>query len=250
MPDPFLIAARAVDFGALAQFAGLFVFLRLVIEPALFASRNTDGSALRVRFLALAWASLVLTLLSSIIWLWLEAQAFSGEPLSAVWRDGVVVTVLKETHFGRNWDVRAVLTTLAVILLSLPGRDGARRQVALLALASGMLASVAWAGHGGATRAAVATSISSPTCSIARRRLLGGRVAAACSHFRRSGACQRLDLDGLGRVDHKALSDAWAVGRWNGPRQGVVNSWFLVSELANSSAQATDGCFWRRSPSF
>jgi hypothetical protein len=69
MPDLLLVAARALDFGALAQFAGLFVFLRLVIEPALFASRNAESSALRMRFLALAWASLVLILLSSVIWL-------------------------------------------------------------------------------------------------------------------------------------------------------------------------------------
>jgi hypothetical protein len=49
MPDPLLIAARAVDFGALAQFAGLFIFLRLVIEPALLVSQNPEGSGSRRR---------------------------------------------------------------------------------------------------------------------------------------------------------------------------------------------------------
>ena len=68
MPDPLLIAARAVDFAALAQFAGLFVFLRLVIEAALFASRSAESSALRLRFLALAWVSLAL----------ISSQALSG----------------------------------------------------------------------------------------------------------------------------------------------------------------------------
>jgi copper resistance protein D len=230
VPDPLLIAARAVDFGALAQFAGLFVFLRLVIEPALLASRNAESSALRVRFLVLAWASLVLILLSSIIWLWLEAQAFSGEPLSAIWRDGVVVTVLKETHFGRNWDVRAVLTALAVILLSLPRRDGARRQVALLVLASGMLASVAWAGHGGATLCSsgyihlVADVIHllgvgcwvGGLLPLALTLAVAGRARDPIWTGRATSTTRRFSTLGL-----------WAVGTIL--VTGVINSWFLVS---------------------
>jgi copper resistance protein D len=234
MPDLLLVAARALDFGALAQFAGLFVFLRLVIEPALFASRNAESSALRMRFLALAWASLVLILLSSVIWLWLEAQAFTGEPLSAVWRDGVVVTVLKETHFGRNWDVRAVLTALAVILLSLPRRDGARRQVALLALASGMLASVAWAGHGGATPGSSGDVhlVADVFHLLGVGCWVGGLLPLALT-FAAAGRARDPIWTGWATSTTKRFSTLglWAVGTVL--VTGVVNSWFLVSGPAS-----------------
>ena len=40
----------------------------------------------------------------------------------------------------------------------------------------------------------------------------------------------------------------WAVGTIL--VTGVVNSWFLVSGPASLVARATEGCFWRRSPSF
>ena len=234
MPDPLLIAARAVDLGALAQFAGLFIFLRLVIEPALLASRNAETSALRVRFLVLAWASLVLILLSSVSWLWLEAQAFSGEPLSAVWRDGVIVTVLKETRFGRNWDVRAVLTALAVILLSLPRREERTSEVALLVLAGGMLAGVAWVGHGGATPGSSGDIhlVADVFHLLGVGCWVGGLLPLALT-FAAAGRARDPTWTGWATSTTQRFSTLglWAVGTIL--VTGVVNSWFLVSGPAS-----------------
>jgi putative copper resistance protein D len=151
MPDLLLVAARAVHYAALVQFAGLFVFLRLVLDPTLGESRTTDTVLLRKRFMAIAWGSLILILLSDAALLALEAAEIGDEPLSAIWQSGLVVTVLNQTRYGENWEISAALAALAVLLLSLPGRSRPPRQVALLVLAMSMLGSVAWAGHGAAT---------------------------------------------------------------------------------------------------
>src|SRR5580658_5502200 len=142
MPDPLLVVARAVHYAALVQFAGLFVFLRLVLEPTLRESRTTDTAALHQRFMAIAWGSVILILLSDAALLALEAAEIGDEPLSAIWQSDLVVTVLNQTRFGQNWEICAGLAGLAVLLLSLPGRSRSPRQVALLVLAMGMLGGV------------------------------------------------------------------------------------------------------------
>jgi copper resistance protein D len=157
MPDLQLVAARAVHYAALVQFAGLFVFLRLVLEPTLGESRTADTVALRKRFMAIAWGSLILILLSDAALLALVAAEIGDEPLSAIWQSGLVVTVLNQTRYGENWEISAALAALAVLLLLLPGRSRPPRQVALLVLAMSMLGSVAWAGHGAATPGSAGT---------------------------------------------------------------------------------------------
>jgi putative copper resistance protein D len=151
VPDPLLVIARAVHYAALMQFAGLFVFLRLVLEPTLRESRTTDTAALHQRFMAIAWGSVILILLSDAALLALEAAEIGDEPLSAIWQSDLVVTVLNQTRFGQNWEICAGLAGLAVVLLSLPGRSRSPRQVAVLVLAMSMLGGVAWVGHGAAT---------------------------------------------------------------------------------------------------
>jgi hypothetical protein len=99
MPDPLLVVARAVHYAALVQFAGLFVFLRLVLEPTLRESRTTDTAALHQRFMAIAWGSVILILLSDAALLALEAAEIGDEPLSAVWQSGLDVTVLNQNAF-------------------------------------------------------------------------------------------------------------------------------------------------------
>ena len=143
--DDYLIAARVVHYASTISLAGLFAFLCLVAAP--------DASQrLRRRLSLLGWASLVLALVSGLGWLLVLAAKLSGQPLDLVLPQGVVTTVLTRTRFGQVWLARFVLAMLLALCLFARQRWRARVwNWAGLALAGGMLGSLAWAGHGGAT---------------------------------------------------------------------------------------------------
>jgi putative copper resistance protein D len=83
--DP-LISIRAIHFVATLSVAGVVFFVALIAEPALRRSvaEAQIVSALRARLAWIAWASLVIALLSAVPWLILVAQAMSGQPLGAL----------------------------------------------------------------------------------------------------------------------------------------------------------------------
>ena len=143
--DRLLIAARVVHYASTISLAGLFAFLCLVAAP--------DASErLRRRLSLLGWASLLLALVSGLGWLLVLAAKLSGQPLDAVLPQGVVTIVLSRTRFGQVWLARFVLAMLLAICLFARQRWRARAvNWAGLALAGGVLGSLAWAGHGGAT---------------------------------------------------------------------------------------------------
>ena len=143
--ESFLIAARAVHYASTISLAGVFAFICFVAIP-----RYRRGLAGACRLLA--WASLVLALLSGGAWLVFVAAQMSGQPVAATVSQGVVAIVLQRTRFGQVWMVRAVLAVILVALLLLPrGWRGRLWDWGGLAFAAGLLASLAWAGHGAAT---------------------------------------------------------------------------------------------------
>jgi len=103
------------------------------------------------RLFALAWASLLVAFATGAFWLVEIASQMSGQPLNAVLSSGVVGIVLKQTRFGEDWALRAVLVVVLAGCLVAQGRT--RKNVfgwiGLLA-ASAFIASLAWAGHGAA----------------------------------------------------------------------------------------------------
>ena len=143
--DDYLIAARVVQYASTISLAGLFAFLCLAAAP--------DASGrLRRRLSVLGWASLVLALVSGAGWLLVLAVKLSGQPIDLVLPQGVVTIVLTRTRFGEVWLARFVLAML--LALCLFARQRWRAQAwnwVGLALSGGMLGSLAWAGHGGAT---------------------------------------------------------------------------------------------------
>jgi copper resistance protein D len=154
--DNFLIAARAVHYASAIALGGEFAFLCLVAGPAFrLAATDAAAASLRREFAWLAWAGLVLALLSGAAWLWATASKMSGEPLEAVLPEGILVTVLTRTRFGQIWLLRLILA--ALLGCCLPARRWWRQRVTgpvdwvALALAAALLASLAWAGHGAAT---------------------------------------------------------------------------------------------------
>ena len=143
--DRLLIAARVVHYASTISLAGLFAFLCLVAAP--------DASGmLRRRLSVLGWASLVLALVSGLGWLVVLAAKLSGKPLDLVLPQGVVTIVLTRTRFGQVWLARFVLAML--LALCLLARHRWRPHAlnwAGLVLSGGILGTLAWAGHGGAT---------------------------------------------------------------------------------------------------
>ncbi len=155
--DGLLIAARAVHFAATISLCGLFAFECLVAGPAFRRHPVNSAAAARLnrRLDRLAWASLLLALLSGAVWLVVEAVRMSGQPLGEMLARGGLLVVSTRTRFGQVWLLRLALA--ALLAFSLFARRRRREQVsgaiawAALGLGALLLATLAWAGHGGAT---------------------------------------------------------------------------------------------------
>jgi putative copper export protein/mono/diheme cytochrome c family protein len=152
--EGFLIAARTLHLAAAITLTGVFAFERLVAGPAFRHSSAAPASAagLRRRLGWLAWASLMMALVSGAAWLIAVAAAMSGKPLGVALSQGAVPVVLTRTRFGEDWLLRLALAVLLGFCLLERRRraDGAIGWMALI-LAAVILASLAWAGHGAAT---------------------------------------------------------------------------------------------------
>jgi putative copper export protein/mono/diheme cytochrome c family protein len=150
--EDFLIAARTLHFAAAITLTGVLAFELLVAGPAFRHSGAVAATGLRRRLGRLAWASLVLALVSGAAWLVAVAAGMSGKPLSVALTQGAVPVVLTRTRFGEDWLLRfAVAVLLGFCLLGQRGRAGGAIGWTALILAALMLASLAWAGHGAAT---------------------------------------------------------------------------------------------------
>ncbi len=143
--ENFLIAARAAHFASTISLCGVFAFLCLVAGPA-------PPPRLCRRLWLLAWASLALALVSGGAWLVFVSVQMSGRPLVDTLEQGVVATVLSRTRFGQVWALRLIGAAILTVLLLMPrGWRGRLWRWSGFAVAAGVLASLSWAGHGGAT---------------------------------------------------------------------------------------------------
>ncbi len=143
--ESFLIAARVVHYASTISLAGVFAVLCFVAAPAI-------SPWLRRRLSLVASASLAVALLSGAAWLLFVAAQMSGQPIAATLTQGIVGIVLKQTRFGQIWVLRFVLGVVLAGMLLVPQswRGGLWRWGGLV-VSAGVLASLAWAGHGGST---------------------------------------------------------------------------------------------------
>ena len=154
--EGFLIVARFFHFSAVIMLTGVFAFEHLVSGPAIRRSGAAVESAggLRQRLQWLAWACLALAIGSGAAWL-VAAAGMSGKPVGEAFSQGAVQIVLTRTRLGEDWLLRFALAVLLGICLLGWGKRQWRVSGAIawtvLLLAAGMLASLAWAGHGAAT---------------------------------------------------------------------------------------------------
>ncbi len=143
--ESFLIAARAVHYASTISVAGVFAFLCFVAAPAI-------SPGLGRRLSLVAWAGLGAALLSGAAWLLFVSAQMSGRPIAATLTQGIVAIVLNQTQFGQIWVLRFVLgVLLAGVLLTPQSWRGWWWRWGGLLLGAGVLASLAWAGHGAAT---------------------------------------------------------------------------------------------------
>ncbi len=143
--DELLIAARVVHYASTISLAGLFAFLCFVAFPE-------PSERLRRQLLVLAFASLALALVSGIAWLLALSARLSGQPINGVLSQGVVAVVLTRTRFGQIWLVRLLLAVLLALCVAARHRWPSRGANWVgLVLGGAMLATLAGAGHGGAT---------------------------------------------------------------------------------------------------
>jgi putative copper resistance protein D len=140
-----LVAARGVHFASTASVAGVALFQCLIAEPA-FRTAATDPAgrkAYREKLRAILLVGLALAVLSGATWLIALAMNIAGQGLAAAVSNGTVWLLLTETQFGHVWLARLVLVALLF---------GVARRQGLSALsAAGLMGSLAWAGHAGAT---------------------------------------------------------------------------------------------------
>ncbi len=150
-----LIAVRTFHFAASLSLTGIFAFACFIAAPAFEQSRTaaTSAAAFGRRLDSMAWASLLVALVSGALWLLLVAGRMSGKPLGAVFEEGIATVVLTRTRLGEDWLLRLALAGLLAVSL-LAGnfwrRSKARDWIGFL-LSALFLATLAWAGHGAAS---------------------------------------------------------------------------------------------------
>jgi putative copper resistance protein D len=145
-----LALARAIHFAACLLAFGIMVFDRWIAAPALEGGGMHTAIGWPRTTTRLLWVSLIIALLSGVVWLLLVAIQMSGLTASEALQPGILRVVAVETHFGRLWQLRALLwlsAAAAILLRAAPRLRGGMTRIGLL-LTGALSASLAWAGHG------------------------------------------------------------------------------------------------------
>jgi copper resistance protein D len=232
-----LIVMRAVHFGATLSAAGIVFFLAFVGEPAF--RRADDGGAISVlvrsRLARIAWTSLVLVVVTGAAWLVLQAEQLSELPLTAVFSQGVVWSVLSDTDFGYDWIARLILTVMfAAILLTLG--SGARnpspwKETSAVLLAACLVGSLAFAGHSAAGSGIAGTIHLAADILhlLAAAAWVGALVPLAMLLGAAKRDKQSIEIARVATVRFSTLGIA-SVGVL--VATGIVNTWVLAGSMA------------------
>jgi putative copper resistance protein D len=152
LADP-LLYARAIHFAATMLVAGVVLFAVFVAAPAWRGVASNNGAAVevRARLAVIAWIGLALAAISGAAWLVLTAAAMSDLPVTQIFGDGVLWTVLSQTVFGRDWLVRFIaacaLAATLPALLSPQGHKTRWLDATATILAAAFAGTLAWSGH-------------------------------------------------------------------------------------------------------
>jgi putative copper resistance protein D len=132
-----LIITRAVHIATSILITGIFTF-DVVMFGLTGPSESDDLYEIGRRLFRLAVWSLIVALLSAVIWFWLEVASMNGLPVKNTFSASGWGTVLLETQFGRVWQLRlGLIATAFVLVASALAKVKARRAlIAILWLVS------------------------------------------------------------------------------------------------------------------
>jgi putative copper resistance protein D len=234
------IFIRVVHYGALMLLIGSFAFLLLVARPAFRRAGGNVGADLdpfdRVLVRLAVW-SLLVALLSALMWLGVEAAIFTGRPLSQALTLDIVCSALTRTQFGRVWQLRLGLLALLGGFLLFRERERDDRDWIVLRLegvilGGGLLAALAWAGHSAATqgRAGFIHRAADSIHLLATGVWLGGLVPL---FLLLTWARRSLDLSwaAVVREATRRFSALGLVCVSSLVLTGIVNAWMLVGGI-------------------
>ena len=230
MLTALLIIARTAQIGASILIAGIFTFelvaLGLIGRPA-----NGDLNELERRLCRLAAWSLVVALLSALLWFWLEVANMSGSSLMNAFSATAWRTVLFETEFGRVWQLRLGLTAVTFALAAsglVQDEVRGARVLVLWLLSVVLLVSLAWISHAAAARVQPLGLLGDVLHLCAAGGWLGGLAPLAvfltCARAsfplreRAASVLQRFSVLSLLCVSVLVVS-------------GISNSWLLVGSI-------------------
>jgi putative copper resistance protein D len=157
LTDP-LIAVRAIHFAATIQAAGIVFFGYLVAEPTWLATGGQPSGAaakFRAQMASFLWIALAVSVVTGAAWLLLLAARIADGPMVEALVDGTAWTVLTQTRFGSDWQLRLLSAVVLAMYVRLSRPTGGNLSIwrglpsAMLAVV--FLGALAWAGHGGAT---------------------------------------------------------------------------------------------------
>jgi copper resistance protein D len=150
--DP-LVWVRGVHVAATLTVAGVVLFVAFIGDPAFreAGAGATLPGIVRRRLASIARIGLALIIVSGAAWLMLVAQSMSEQSLANVFSEGVLLTVLSDTDFGRVWLVRlamaCLLAALFVPLFSATSERPGWIKLAAVVVAASLAATIAWSGH-------------------------------------------------------------------------------------------------------
>jgi putative copper resistance protein D len=226
--DAPAIMIRAVHFAATAVVAGSLIFRAAVAGPILCAG-EAGAELLRTQTLGVAWTGLAVSTASGVIWLLLQAASMSGLPLGEAMAPAVLSTVLNETQFGLVSEIRLSLAVVLAGCLAYDRFAGSRWLG--LASAIGLIAAIAWTGHGGSTGgpSGIVHLTGDLLHLVAAAAWLGGLISLVLL----LGAARGTDdaSISLAAETTKRFSTLGIASVGTLFLTGAVNAWFLVGSL-------------------
>jgi putative copper resistance protein D len=225
-----LIIARTAQIGASILLAGTFTFELVTLGPA-GRPANGDLHEVERRLLRLARWGLIVALLSALLWFWLEVANMSGLPLMRAFATTAWQTLLFETEFGRVWQLRLGLMTVAFVLAALGFTQAQARRALTLALflvSVVLLVSLAWISHAAAARVQPLGLLGDAVHLCAASAWIGGLLPLAIflTRARASSSLSERALPVLRRFSTLSLSCVSFL-----IVSGISNSWLLVGSI-------------------
>jgi putative copper resistance protein D len=223
--------------------AGAVLFSYCIAEPVFRAEAEPPLPIVRksrLRISVLILAGLALAVASGAAWLLLLAATIAGGSWGEAITDGTAWLLLTETRFGIDWQLRLLLAMLlAACLVLKPGPLSGGRGLLAVSAGIGFLASLAWAGHGGATSGTAGyVHVTADVLHLtAAGAWLGGLVPLVLLVAELRGSGDPRWAATIYRVAYR-FSNLGIVSVGTLLASGAINAWFLVG--ATTSLINTD----------